>query len=99
MHKPLSRPMLRVEPESIRYLRLDEERRTTVSRITMPSGAEAHKYVREAIQAFPELYFARLLILGEGDSEEVVLPRLLAARGILADDASISVVPLGGRHG
>lgn len=88
----------RVEPESIRYLRLDEERRTTVSRITMPSGAEAHKYVREAIQAFPELYFARLLILGEGDSEEVVLPRLLAARGILADDASISVVPLGGRH-
>ena len=88
----------RVDPETIRYLRLDEERRTTVSRITMPSGADANKYVREAIQAFPELYFARLLILGEGDSEEVVLPRLLAARGILADDASISVVPLGGRH-
>lgn len=64
----------------------------------MPSGPEANKYVREAIQAFPELCFARLLILGEGDSEEVVLPRLLAARGILADDASISVVPLGGRH-
>jgi putative ATP-dependent endonuclease of OLD family len=38
------------------------------------------------------------VILGEGDSEEVVLPRLLAAEGILADDASISVVPLGGRH-
>jgi len=36
--------------------------------------------------------------LGEGDSEEVVLPRLLAARGILTDDASISIVPLGGRH-
>jgi putative ATP-dependent endonuclease of the OLD family len=88
----------RVGPETIRYLRLDEQRRTTVSRITMPDGADANKYVREAIQAFPELYFARLLILGEGDSEEVVLPRLLAARGILADDASISVVPLGGRH-
>jgi putative ATP-dependent endonuclease of the OLD family len=28
----------------------------------------------------------------------VVLPRLLATEGILADDASISVVPLGGRH-
>ena len=37
-------------------------------------------------------------MLGEGDSEEIVLPRLLEARGILADDASISVVPLGGRH-
>ncbi|MDO7963681.1 ATP-dependent endonuclease [Xanthomonas euvesicatoria] len=39
-----------------------------------------------------------MVILGEGDSEQIVLPRLLEARGILADDASISVVPLGGRH-
>src|SRR5476651_386890 len=31
-------------------------------------------------------------------SEEIVLPRLLAARGTLADDASISFAPLGGRH-
>jgi putative ATP-dependent endonuclease of OLD family len=54
--------------------------------------------VREGVQAFPELYFSRFVILGEGDSEEIVLPRLLEARGILADDASICVVPLGGRH-
>lgn len=38
------------------------------------------------------------MVLGEGDSEEIVLPRLMAARGILTDDASISVAPLGGRH-
>jgi putative ATP-dependent endonuclease of OLD family len=37
-------------------------------------------------------------VLGEGDSEQVVLPRLLAAAGIAEDDASLSVVPLGGRH-
>lgn len=54
--------------------------------------------MREAVQAFPELYFSRLVILGEGDSEEVVLPRLLEARGLAGDDLSISVVPLGGRH-
>jgi putative ATP-dependent endonuclease of OLD family len=36
--------------------------------------------------------------LGEGDSEQVVLPRVLAAAGIAEDDASVSVVPLGGRH-
>lgn len=50
------------------------------------------------MQAFPELYFSRLVILGEGDSEEVVLPRLLQAKGLSGDETSISVVPLGGRH-
>lgn len=90
--------MRRVPPEAVRYMRLDEKRATIVRRIELPEEAEAHKFVREAVQAFPELYFSRFVILGEGDSEEVVLPRLLAAEGILADDASISVVPLGGRH-
>ena len=90
--------MRRVPPETVRYLRLDEERATVVKRIKLPNDVEALKFVREAVQAFPELYFSRFVVLGEGDSEEVVLPRLLAAEGILADDASISVVPLGGRH-
>lgn len=90
--------MCRVPPEAVRYMRLDEKRTTVVRHIELPEKAEAHKFVREAVQAFPELYFSRFVVLGEGDSEEVVLPRLLAAEGILADDASISVVPLGGRH-
>ena len=89
----------RVPPESIRYLRLDSARCTTVKKIIMPAKTdEAHKFVREAIQAFPELYFSRLVILGEGDSEEIVLPRLLQARGLADDDTSLVVAPLGGRH-
>ncbi len=89
----------RVEPDQIRYLRLDEDRLTLVSRIVMPDASdEAHKFVREAVQAFPELYFSRLVILGEGDSEEVVLPRLLRAKGLAEDEVSVCVVPLGGRH-
>lgn len=89
----------RVEPESIRYLRLTESRQTRVTRIEMPPVAdEAHKFVREAVQAFPELYFSRLVVLGEGDSEEIVLPRLLKAKGVPVDECAISVVPLGGRH-
>lgn len=89
----------RVEPEAIRYLRLRSDRTTSVTSIAMPDDdEEAYKFVREGVQAFPELYFSRLVILGEGDSEEIVVPRLLSARGILADDASVSVVPLGGRH-
>lgn len=88
----------RVPPESVRYLRLNVERTTVVKTIELPDAEPAQKFVREGVQAFPELYFSRLVVLGEGDSEQIVLPRLLEARGILADDASISVVPLGGRH-
>jgi putative ATP-dependent endonuclease of OLD family len=88
----------RVPPESVRYLRLSEDRTTIVKHVELPDDESAQKFVREGIQAFPELYFSRLVVLGEGDSEEIVLPRLLEARGILPDDASISVAPLGGRH-
>jgi putative ATP-dependent endonuclease of OLD family len=89
----------RVHPESICFLRLNADRATTVHRILLPDDdQEAAKYVREAIQAYPELYFSRLVVLGEGDSEQVVLPRILAASGLAEDDASVSVVPLGGRH-
>jgi putative ATP-dependent endonuclease of OLD family len=88
----------RVPPESVRYLRLNAERTTIVKSIELPEDESAQKFVREGVQTFPELYFSRLVILGEGDSEQIVLPRLLEARGILADDASISVAPLGGRH-
>lgn len=89
----------RVEPEDIRFLRLAEDRTTSVRTIVMPDdGDEAAKYVREAVLAYPELYFSRLVVLGEGDSEQVVLPRVLSAAGIAEDDVSVCVVPLGGRH-
>lgn len=89
----------RVDPEDICFLRLNESRESTVHRITIPvDDVEAAKYVQEAVKAFPELYFSRLVVLGEGASELVVLPRILAAAGIAEDDASVSVVPLGGRH-
>lgn len=89
----------RVAPEHVRYLRLNENRETTVKAIPMPERKdEAYKFVREAVQAYPELYFSRLVVLGEGDSEEIVLPRLLQAFGLAEDDSSISVAPLGGRH-
>lgn len=92
--------MRRVDPDDERYLRLDSDRRTSVRPVLLPDDAgEARKFVREAVQAFPEAYFARLVLLGEGDTEEIVLPRLLSAHGIVDDDTSISIAPLGGRHG
>ncbi|EPB4520471.1 TPA: AAA family ATPase [Pseudomonas aeruginosa] len=89
----------RVEPEHIRYLRLTEARQSRVTCIQLPEKADdAHKFVREAVQAFPEVYFSRLVVLGEGDSEEIVLPRLLRAKGAPVDESAVIIAPLGGRH-
>lgn len=89
----------RVAPERIRYMRLTEERTSGVTHIHLPAACdEAHKYVREAVQAFPEVYFSRLVVLGEGDSEEIVLPRLLQAKGAPVDESAVAIAPLGGRH-
>jgi predicted ATP-dependent endonuclease of OLD family len=89
----------RIAPESIRYMRLNEERQSRITCIQLPEDdGEAHKFVREAVQAFPEVYFSRLVVLGEGDSEEIVLPRLLKAQGVPVDAFGVAITPLGGRH-
>ena len=91
----------RIEPKQIRYLRLNSSRHTTISGIKMPNAetsGDAHKFVTQAVKAFPEIYFSRLVVLGEGDSEEIVLPRLLEAKGAPVDEFAITVTPLGGRH-
>jgi energy-coupling factor transporter ATP-binding protein EcfA2 len=89
----------RVEPEEVRYTRLDETaRRSTVKPLTLPpSGSDERKYVRLAVRAYPELYFARYVILAEGDSESIVLPRIADAMGIPLDRSFVPVVPLSGR--
>lgn len=89
----------RVSPKHIRYLRLNGLRTTMIRMICLPDESDAaHKFVREAIQAFPEIYFSRLVVLGEGDSEEIVLPRILSAKKIPVDSSAITIAPLGGRH-
>jgi predicted ATP-dependent endonuclease of OLD family len=89
----------RVDPEHIRYLRLTEARQSRITRIQLPAETdEAHKFVREAVQAFPEIYFSRLVVLGEGDSEEIVLPRLFRAKDAPVDESAVTIAPLGGRH-
>jgi putative ATP-dependent endonuclease of OLD family len=90
----------RIEPEEVRYCRCDlTTRLTAISAVDLPNDdEEASKFVRGAMLAFPEIYFARFVILGEGDSERVVLPRLAKAEGLLIDPAFVAIVPLGGRH-
>lgn len=88
----------RVDVEDIRYLLKDQDT-SQIKKIILPDeGNEAHKYVKEAVRAYPELYFSKLVILGEGDSEEIVLPKIAEAFDCPIDSSFVSIVPLGGRH-
>lgn len=92
----------RIDPEDLRYLRIennDSVLQTIVSDIQLPRSIdESYKYIKGAIQAYPELYFAKLVVLGEGDSEELLLPKFFDLLGKEIDSSQISIVPLGGRH-
>lgn len=92
----------RFDPEKLRYFRFNTNDCTTkVRSITLPDKeklADQYKFIKEAVKAYPELYFAKLVILGEGDSEEIILPKIWDAQKGDVDTCGISVVPLGGRH-
>jgi putative ATP-dependent endonuclease of OLD family len=90
----------RVNPREVRYCRCDPKTRiSSVKKVNMPTGTdEAAKFVRGAMLAYPELYFARFVLLVEGDSERIVLPPLAEALNLLIDPAFVAIVPLGGRH-
>lgn len=88
----------RLEPESIIHFRITKDYETEVNQIFLPEKAdEAYKYVKEAIHNYPEIYFARLVVIGEGDSEEVIFNRLMGVMKVDFDDNIITFAPLGHR--
>lgn len=92
----------RVDPQNIRHFRMCKDNECTkVRAIILPNEEKEEdqfKYVKEAILAYPELYFAKLVVFGEGDSEEIIIKKMLELKGAVIDSEGISVVPLGGRH-
>jgi predicted ATP-dependent endonuclease of OLD family len=90
----------RIEPSQIRHFSINViTKSTSITALELPNNKdEKSKYISEAIKAYPEIYFAKLVILGEGDSEQVILPKILEAYSTEIDAHSISIVPLGGRH-
>lgn len=92
--------LARIQPTQVRHFRLATESNTTVVRqLTLPDEEnEAAKYIQQAVRAYPELYFAKVVVLGEGTSEEVILPSISEAMGIPIDKSFVAMVPLGGRH-
>lgn len=88
----------RLNPESILHFRITEKYETEVNEILLPEKTdEAYKYVKEAVHNYPELYFAKLVVIGEGDSEEVIFNRLMEVMDVDFDDNIITFAPLGHR--
>lgn len=92
----------RIDPSNIRYFRSCREKECSeVKGLTLPDSekeSSQFKYIKEAVTAYPELYFAKLVVLGEGDSEEIIIRKMLELKNTKIDSAEISIVPLGGRH-
>ncbi|WP_234033255.1 ATP-dependent nuclease [Erythrobacter rubeus] len=89
----------RVPPESIRHFRLDSDACVSrVNTIAFDAEKDTEKFIRQAVHSQPEIYFAKLVILGEGDSEDIVIPRIAKALGVDLDPSFVSFAPLGGRH-
>lgn len=87
----------RIDPEAICHLRVKDSS-TVASRIIIPKdNIEAYQYVKQAIQRYPEMYFAKLVVIGEGDSEEIVLRRYATAYDIDFDNEYITFAPLSHR--
>nr|WP_282568346.1 TOPRIM nucleotidyl transferase/hydrolase domain-containing protein [Bosea sp. ASV33] len=90
----------RIEPTAIRHVRRTSRTGTSVvSKLALPTDdVDAAKFVREAVRAHPEIYFARHAIFGEGPSEEIVIPRIAEALDVPIDRSFVAIVPIGGRH-
>lgn len=88
----------RIDPRNIRYF-TTKDGKTKIRPIDLPEEkSEEFKFIKNAVMAYPELYFAKLVLLGEGDTEEVIFKHLFEASGVPHDENFISVVPLAGRH-
>lgn len=92
----------RIDPSNIRYFRSCRDKECSkVKGLTLPDKekeSSQFKYIKEAVTAYPELYFAKLVVLGEGDSEEIIIKKMLELKNTKIDSEEISIVPLGGRH-
>lgn len=87
----------------VRYFRqeiMNFERYTLINKLELPQNdvSEDYKYINQAILNHPEMYFAKLVILGEGDSEEIIISNIASKLNVDLDPQFVSFVKLGGRH-
>lgn len=90
----------RIKPRHVRYFRnCPSSLSSRVLPLPLPpAGSDEDKFLQQVILANPEIYFARLVIIGEGDTERIVIPKLAEALGTSLDPSFIAYVSIGGRH-
>lgn len=90
----------RIHPRDVRYLRLCASLLTTsVKEILLPkNNVEAEKFITQVVLSNPEIYFAKIVVIGEGDSERIIIPKLAEAFEVPLDPSFIAYVSIGGRH-
>lgn len=90
----------RVNPRHVQYFRnCSSTLRSNALEIPLPlEKTEEDKFIQQVILANPEIYFAKLVIIGEGDTERIVIPKMAEALGTSLDPSFIAYVSIGGRH-
>ncbi|QEH41200.1 ATP-dependent endonuclease [Chitinophaga sp. XS-30] len=87
----------RLDPETIYHFRINNGQ-TQVRNIKLPDKQdEAYKYIKEAVRNYPEIYFAKVVLIGEGDSEAVIFNHLMNVLDFDFDDNIVTFAPLGHR--
>lgn len=92
--------LARVNPRNVLYFRnCSKDLRSKALAIPLPpEKTDEDKFVQQVILSNPEIYFAKLVIIGEGDTERIVIPKMAEALGISLDPSFIAYVSIGGRH-
>ncbi|WP_192886647.1 ATP-dependent endonuclease [Agrobacterium sp. LAD9] len=90
----------RVNPRHVLYFRnYASTLCSTALQLPLPAEkTEEDKFIQQVILANPEIYFAKLVIIGEGDTERIVVPKVAEALGTSLDPSFIAYVSIGGRH-
>lgn len=90
----------RVNPRHVLYFRnCAYALRSTVLQMPLPAEkTDEDKFIQQVILANPEIYFAKLVIIGEGDTERIVIPKMAEALGTSLDPSFIAYISIGGRH-
>lgn len=90
----------RVNPRHVLYFRnCPSTLRSSALPLPLPPAkSEEDKFIQQVILANPEIYFAKLVIIGEGDTERIVIPKMAEALGTSLDPSFIAYVSIGGRH-
>ena len=90
----------RIDPADIRLVYNDID--TYSSRVcqidfSFMTDKEIIKYIKNVIQKHSHFYFSKLVIVVEGETEKIIIPRILAAKNIDMESKQISIVTMDSR--